>query len=283
MEYDILHVFKPNEVRMDTGFLSSGFRFKVTRMNDDGTPAEVEITRCLRDEERITLPQTVCGCRVTSVGKSAFARCKQLISVTVPEGVRSIRGWAFQACTNLEHVDLPEGLEIIDRCAFRSCHSLTDMNVPDSVSVIHDWAFQCCFSLRRVRLPAALTNLYMTAFHRCGKLERFEIDGEGTRYVTCDGLLYDAVRHELVMCPEGKTGEVRIPEGTLSVFAWAFDRCIFVTSVSIPSTVADVDRYIFASCCSLKQIIIPSEACKRMKPLMEECEKFWIDVNTVNR
>ena len=50
---------------------------------------------------------------VTSIGDSAFSRCKTLTSIVLPEGVTSIGDGAFWGCSNLTSIVLPEGVTSI--------------------------------------------------------------------------------------------------------------------------------------------------------------------------
>jgi hypothetical protein len=49
----------------------------------------------------VTIPDTINGLPVTSIGSGAFAWCSSLTSVTIPDTVTSIGGGAFENCTSL--------------------------------------------------------------------------------------------------------------------------------------------------------------------------------------
>lgn len=85
--------------------------------------------------------------RVTKIGASAFEYCSELISVKIPNGVRSIEGSAFANCAKLETVEIPEsitnlGITSIAGCAFYKCYSLkTFINHAESPQIIKENVF----------------------------------------------------------------------------------------------------------------------------------------------
>ena len=62
----------------------------------------------------------VIGPNVTTIGHSAFLRCKSLVSVTIGNSVTSIGGGAFEECTNLTTINIPNSVTNIDKYAFSS-------------------------------------------------------------------------------------------------------------------------------------------------------------------
>ena len=77
----------------------------------------------------ITIPSTLGGYPVTSIGDRAFEECDELTSVTIPNSVTWI-GWD----------------------AFRGCSGLTSVTIPDGVTSIGAWAFDDCSELRSVTI-----------------------------------------------------------------------------------------------------------------------------------
>lgn len=62
---------------------------------------------------------------VTSIGKGAFAFCKQLTHISIPDGVKSIGEGAFYECTRLASVTVPKSVTTIGNAAFEACNNLT--------------------------------------------------------------------------------------------------------------------------------------------------------------
>ena len=92
----------------------------------------------------ITIPDGV-----TSIGDLAFAKCTSLTSITIPDSVTSIGGGAFYFCTNLKSITIPEGVTSIESNTFGES-GLTNITIPESVTSIRHATFQSCESLTKV-------------------------------------------------------------------------------------------------------------------------------------
>lgn len=66
---------------------------------------------------------------VTSIGVSAFARCKALTSITIPNSVTSIGDLAFYCCHALTSVTIPNSVTSIRYYAFAGCNKLTSVTI----------------------------------------------------------------------------------------------------------------------------------------------------------
>ncbi len=83
---------------------------------------------------------------------NAFDSCKDLASIKLPDGIKSIGSEAFLACEALKSVKLPEGVTEIGKRAFKNCDALADVTVPASVTAIGEEAFYGCSALTTVRI-----------------------------------------------------------------------------------------------------------------------------------
>ena len=62
-------------------------------------------------------------------------------TITLPDSVTSIGISAFEKCRSLNDVKLPDGLTTVDKNAFLDCDKLTNVTIPDSVTTIGNQAF----------------------------------------------------------------------------------------------------------------------------------------------
>jgi hypothetical protein len=95
----------------------------------------VTITGC--DEKAsgaLTIPATIEGKSVTSIGRAAFVDCRSLTSITIPDGVTSIGYGAFLDCISLTGITIGNGVTSIGVRAFSGCRNLTSITIPDSVT-----------------------------------------------------------------------------------------------------------------------------------------------------
>lgn len=81
----------------------------------------------------ITIPSSLGGYPVTSIGVSAFNSCTGLTSVTIPEGVTSIGDLAFHCCLALANVTIPDSVTSIGHSAF-TVTAITELKIPDNIS-----------------------------------------------------------------------------------------------------------------------------------------------------
>ena len=81
---------------------------------------------------------------VTRIGEMAFAECKTLFSVTLPDGLREIETMAFFKCGNLRSFNIPDTAETIGSDAFSYCAKVPYIFIPASVQSIGHHAFYGC-------------------------------------------------------------------------------------------------------------------------------------------
>ena len=165
---------------------------------------------------------------VTGIGDSAFSDCTGLISVTMPDGVTGIGESAFSGCTGLADVSMPEGVTSIGASAFSGCAALTGIAIPQSVTGIGNLAFSGCTELAAINV--AYGNIY---------------------YSSVDGLLYNDDITTLILCPQGKAGEVILPSGLTAIAASALSGCAKLNAVTIPQYVAAIGNNAFSGCVNI--------------------------------
>ena len=68
-------------------------------------------------------------------------------AVAVPHFVTEIASEAFAHCKFLARIDLPQGLRYIGDGAFMHCRDLFDVFIPESVSYVGKGAFAACYDL----------------------------------------------------------------------------------------------------------------------------------------
>ena len=129
----------------------------------------------------IVIPETVTyngvECNVTAIDNSAFANCKQLKSVVVPNSVTEMGTKVFSA-SYVESVTLGNGISVINTSTFASCLNLSSVNIPESVITIGERAFLGCLSLTSIYIPDNVETIGKYAFSNCTGFTRMII-GDG--------------------------------------------------------------------------------------------------------
>ena len=121
-----------------------------------------------RDITSINIPS---GTR--TVGGFAFSYCSSLASVVIPNTVLSISQSVFEGCQNLTSITLPSSVTQIGANAFNYCTSLASINIPIGITNISGGMLRNCSSLTSITLPSSVTNIEMNAFNGCSGLTSF--------------------------------------------------------------------------------------------------------------
>jgi hypothetical protein len=116
-----------------------------------------------------TLTKVVLPNGLEEIGISAFGDCTALASVNLPDSLKHIRGNAFMRCA-LESITLPENLLTVGMRAFAGCSQLKAVTFSCvALEQAHPGAFMESdprFILRPVRRQAVLASLFRTNFYK---------------------------------------------------------------------------------------------------------------------
>ena len=129
----------------------------------------------------LSIPATVEGKSVTSIGSEAFSWCQQLTSIAVPDSVTSIGKGAFSWCSSLRSVTIPDSVTSIGEDAFNGCESLSGITIPDSITSIGDNAFALCTSLTSVTIGDSVTSIGENPFIGCENLTAVTFLGDAPK------------------------------------------------------------------------------------------------------
>ncbi len=142
----------------------------VTKIADSGFAQCTQI-------KNVTIPETI-----DEVGTFAFSAKTPLVdavvmsleTVTFSETyyLVTIGDSAFAYCKNLTSINIPDSVTHIEKNAFRGCSSLNTLTISDNSNLmqISDDAFRDCSNLVNVVLPKNVTRLSYNAFYNCTML-----------------------------------------------------------------------------------------------------------------
>lgn len=184
----------------------------------------------------------------------AFYDCASLKTAWMPDSVTSIGSNAFQCCSSLQSVRIPSGVNRIGSQAFYGCTDLTDVIICEGVSRIDDAAFAYT-GIKSFFIPSSVSELRSKpyrVFYGCDKLTKINVAADNPKYVSLDGVLYNKQDSSLSCFPHGLTGHYSVSAGTNSIMEGAFSGTS-INGISIPDTVAQIDKGAFNNCTLLQE------------------------------
>ena len=193
----------------------------------------------------LVIPETLHDMTVTGINKNAFANCKELTKVTIPETVTTIEQSAFESCTGLEEIILPDSVTSIGSSAFKNCTNLKKVVMSDNVTSIGGTAFSNCTNLADITISKNLTSLGTKVFANTPYYD--EANWE-------NGLLY--LDNYLIATKKSVSGEVVIKDGTTLMVSGAFSDNTAITKVTIPGSLSVVSDNAFYCCSKLEEVVL---------------------------
>ncbi len=127
--------------------------------------------RCLRE---VTIPEGIerinSEAYIGNMSKGAFGECRALTTIQLPEGMTSIGSCAFQFCSALKAVAFPSTLYSIGNHAFATC-PIVSVSLPEHLISIGDYTFGENSSLTTLHIPSSLEFIGALAFSGCSNLK----------------------------------------------------------------------------------------------------------------
>ena len=139
----------------------------------DSFTKEVSISCNDKSITEFTIPSTYRGYKITGI--DSFANCKNLKSIKIPEGIKSIESYAFEGCTSLNNVVLPNSVSFLGNYAFIGCTSLEKIQLSSKLNYLSDGCFAYCTNLKNITIPENITTIGYCAFENCTNLENLKI------------------------------------------------------------------------------------------------------------
>jgi hypothetical protein len=174
----------------------------------------------------VVIPDSVTNLEEGSVpyyGIGIFAHQRSLVKLTFGKGITKIPATVAMACSNLEEVVFKGDVVSIGDYAFDQCSKLQKMELPQSLVSIGDRAFSYSRSLTSLSIPDKTTTIGAGAFAYCDRMENLNL---------------------------GK--------GLTKLSDTAFASCKSLKEVSLPASLTTVEsKDVFAKCASLSKVVIP--------------------------
>ncbi|MDR7210900.1 leucine-rich repeat protein [Flavobacterium piscis] len=173
----------------------------------------------------LIIPESIEGYPVTVIGDNAFQSKSDLLSIVIPNGIKSIGSYAFAYCYKLASINIPDKVTYIGSYAFSYCQSLKTITIPNGTAKLESGVFDKCSGLTNIILPDNLETIDYYLFNGCTSLVN-----------------------------------ISIPNTVEYIGYGAFESCTNLASVAIPNNLNYIDAVAFKNCPALTYFTIESNS-----------------------
>ena len=196
---------------------------------------------------QVELPESL-----KSILEYALAKCINLRSIRIPEGVVQIGRFAFQGDWALQTVSFHEASQLprISYGAFANC-GISSITVPANVSTIAQGAFMGCGNLTQITFAdnSKLESISAYMFTGCSNLQSITF-GQGSALKSIQAHGFEGMN---------QLRSINLETTQLTnIDNFAFRFCRSLSSLQLPETLTNIGRYAFYGCESLSELTIPS-------------------------
>ncbi len=210
---------------------------------------------------------------LNSMGFEVFSNCTSLTSISLPDQISQINIKSFEGCFNLTDVTLPLNLNRIAGGAFSDCSNLSSITFPENLLRIESLAFSNCTNLTSIILPKSLNYLEGGVFNGCANITSILVADGNETYSSINGLLFSNDGNTLILCPQGKTGSLSVPNCS-AIRQFAFSDCSNLTEIVLPESVVTIGQSAFSNCSKLSSITLQRNLAKIENSAFAACNNL---------
>ena len=182
---------------------------------------------------KVTIPANPEGYALTNIANEAFYTYndeRRVTEVIIPEGVTSIGNYAFES----------------------RLKTTTSITLPSTLTTIGDYAFEYC-AIKSIDIPKTVTKIGRGLSYGCSGLENISVEAGNAVYEAPVGSnsIIEKATNKLI----GGCKTTKIPENVMIVGRNAFGDLEGFTSITIPASVKEIEKYAFNSCRDLTSVI----------------------------
>lgn len=248
---------------------------------------------------------------VKEIGSWAFLGCSSLVAVNLPDGIRVLSDYLFSGCSSLAYVNIPSGVETIDYCVFSGCASLHSLYIPKSVkSISGSFSYR---TLQNIYYEGSITewnniidvidadNIENATIHynysfdkdvvfasgTCGSSVSWSLGNNGVLTISGKGNMTDFSFADSVPWYKHRFNvrKIVIEKGVTSIGNYAFNGCVFASSISIPGGVFYIGQSAFYECVNIVELDLPDGVTMIGSNAVENCcslESIYIPESVIN-
>ncbi len=258
----------------------------------------------------LEVPSYINNLPVTKIGENAFKNCSVITNLNLTF-VTVIEASAFSGCINLTKVSLPK-INSIGANAFNGCSNLVSVDITNATSIGVS-AFYNCPKLTKVELGENIKSIGSQALGFASGFTLLGFEGVAENYATKNNVTFHNVFKNLgryyfnyytnngvteisiTLVDSYTQGGVIIPASYTTggktynitkIGDNAFENCVLITNVKLPSSIKTLGSSAFYNCTSLKTInlnyitSIGSQCFSRCENLQSVTLTNIVDVST---
>lgn len=219
---------------------------------------------------------------------NAIYSCGKVTNVVFPDSLKEMAQYSIAFCDNLNEITIPKNVETLEEGALSLANGLENILVsqnnqnfssvqgilfdkigeklivfpigrngactlPNNTKIIGKYAFANS-EITSVSIPSRVHTIEESAFDAADSLESFTVSADNNIFSSQNGMLFDKKQTKILDCPEGKSGEITLPETVTRIAGFAFTYCDKITRVTLPSKTESIGIYAFAYCTNLKRV-----------------------------
>lgn len=206
----------------------SYFKYEVNFIRGEAT-----ITSCLTDESDLFVPSYYMDYKITGIDNYAFENNNTMMTIALPNTIKSINDYAFRNCKSLKYITVPETVTYLGKGFCSGCSSLEKVKIIPAVEKVPDSAFEGCVMLDEVELNSSVHTIGQSAFRGCSSFS--------------DSAIFENVTSvERIAFYQSGLGNADISEGLTSIYDYTFAGCANLNRVNVPKSVSFIDRLAFS-------------------------------------
>lgn len=147
------------------------------------------VTACAVDPSpkgNLVIPARLGGAKVVCIGQNAFNNCREISSVSIPEGVIGLDNDAFNNCKGLKAITLPRTVTTVGSGAFADCNALASVTIPSGLKSFGNWTFAGCSALTDLTIPGERPIAQNEVFAGCKNLKAIHVPANAKSWAGMD-------------------------------------------------------------------------------------------------
>ena len=191
---------------------------------------------------------------------------RKLTRLVIPGELNKLNSYAFCGCKDIETIIIEEGIKSIGKSVFRGCHNIEKIILPESITHIENGAFfNSTIKEITVNNNYTVNNIYSYYPYNativiganidgidasCFKAGEILVDEDNNTYAEIDGVLFSKDKTKLIYYPvyAGNGNDYQTPSTTKIIGSYAFSHKIssgYFNTLKISKTVVKIEENAF--------------------------------------